>query len=113
IRGAARIQYLHVQHAIDADLHVVLGDADLLGNIERFFLQVVFVGDALDERDEDVKPRLDRAAVTPERLDDERTLLGNHDRRLHQHEEDQHHDGQYDVHSTHAASLLSGPTDMQ
>jgi hypothetical protein len=51
-----RIEHLHVQHRVDAHLHVVAGDADLLGDVERVFLEAVPVGDSLEERHQDVKP---------------------------------------------------------
>src|SRR5690606_40085584 len=66
----ARIEHLQVQHAVDADLHVVLRDADLLRNVERLLLEVVLVCDALEERYEDVKARLQSTAVAAEGLDD-------------------------------------------
>ena len=94
VRGAAGIEHLQIQHAVDADLHVVLGDADLLGNIERLFLEGVPVGDAFDERKQDVKPGLDRAAVAAESLDDEGALLRHDDGGLHQDDDDEHDDRQ-------------------
>jgi hypothetical protein len=114
VRSAAGIQHLQVQHAVDAHLDVVPGDADLFGDIERFLLERVPVRDALGERYQDVKARLDRAAESTERFDDECTLLRHHDCSLHQHDEDEHDDGQGDVHAgTHSATLLSDGTDMQ
>ena len=34
VGGEMRIEHLHVEHRIDADLHVVARDADLLGDVE-------------------------------------------------------------------------------
>ena len=35
VRRARGIHHLQIQHAVDADLHVVLRDADLLGDVDR------------------------------------------------------------------------------
>ena len=75
-----RIEHLHVQHRVDTHLDVVARDADLLGDVERLFLEAVPVGNALDERNQDVKPGLQRAAVLAEILDHVRALL-RHDGR--------------------------------
>ena len=89
-----RIQHLHVQHRIDAHLHVVAGDADLLGDVDRDLLQAVPVGDLLDERNQDVEAGLQRAAVLAEILDHEGALLRHHGRGLRQHDDDD--DGDHD-----------------
>jgi len=44
-----RVQHLEEEHAVDADLHVVPGDADLGRDVERLFLQGVPVPDDVDE----------------------------------------------------------------
>jgi hypothetical protein len=84
---------LHIQNAIDADLHVVFGDANLLRNIERFLFQVVLVRNAFDERHEDVEACLYRAAISAEILDDECALLRHDCRRLHDDDDDDGDDG--------------------
>jgi hypothetical protein len=73
-----RIEHLHVQHRIDADLHVVARDADLLGDVDRDLLQAVPVGDLLDERHQNVKAGLQGAAVLAQILDHVRALLRHH-----------------------------------
>src|SRR5690606_34196769 len=89
----ARIQHLQIQHAIDADLHVVLGYADLLGNIQRLFLQRMAIGNALDEGNQDMEAGLDGAAVTPQVLHDIGASLWHHHGSLHQDDDHQHHQG--------------------
>ena len=84
VRRARGIHHLQIQHAVDADLHVVLRDADLLGNVDRGLLQAVPVRDALDAGHEDVEARMQGLAVLAEPLDDERALLRHDDRRLEQ-----------------------------
>src|SRR5688572_7102012 len=82
VGGPARVQHLHVEHAVDADLDVVARDADLLRDVHRLLLEVVLVGDAVEEGLQDVEPGLDRAVVTAERLDDVSALLRHDDRGL-------------------------------
>ena len=48
----------------------VLGDVDLLRDVERHFLQRVLVGDALDEGHDELEARRERAVVLAELLDD-------------------------------------------
>src|SRR5690606_17989554 len=88
------IENAQVEHAVDADLDVVLRDAHLLGNVDRLFLQRVLVRDALDERNENVKAGLQRAAVLAEHLDDVGALLRHDDRGLRNH--DDHEDRECD-----------------
>src|SRR6185503_3413360 len=92
VRRARRIEDLHVQDAVDADLDVIPRDADLLRDVDRHLLQAVLVGDALHERREDVEPGLQRAAVFAPQLDDVRALLRYDDRRLRQEEDREHRD---------------------
>ena len=90
VGGQVRIEHLHVEDRVDADLDVVARDADLLGDIEGLLLQAVPVGDALHERHQNVKARLQRAAVFAEVLDDVGALLGHHGRGLGQHDDHGH-----------------------
>ena len=60
-----RIHHLHVQHRIHAHLHIVAGDADLFGNIDRDFLEAVLVGDPLHERHENMKTGRQGTTVLP------------------------------------------------
>jgi len=90
VRGEPRIGHLVVDDAVDRELRVVLRDADLLGNIERHFLEHVTVGHAVDERHDQVQARLERAEELAEPLDHPGVLLG-HD--AHALEEDHHHHG--------------------
>ncbi len=57
VRGALGVQDLQVEHAVDADLDVVLRDADLFGDVDGHLLQRMLVGDPLDEGDENVESR--------------------------------------------------------
>ena len=70
-----RIGHLVVEDAVDAELGVVLGDADLLGHVERHFLQRMHVGDAVEERDDEVEPGSSMPWKLPEALDHPRALL--------------------------------------
>ena len=55
VRRAGGIEDFEVQDAVDRDLYVVARDADLLGNVERDFLQRMLVADGVEERHEDVE----------------------------------------------------------
>ena len=87
-----RIHHLHVQHRVDAHLHVVAGDADLFGDVDRDFLEAVPVGDPLHERHENMKPGRQRAAVLAQVLDHVGALLRHHRRGLGNHNDDQYGD---------------------
>ena len=67
-------------------------NADLLGDIDRLFLEAVPVSDALDEWNENVKAGLDRAAVAAEALDHEGALLRDDGGRLGEHDDRQEND---------------------
>jgi len=75
VRSEARIGDLVIQDAVDPELGIVLGDADLLGHIERHFLQGMRVGDAVEEGDDEVEAWLERAVEAPEALHHPCTLL--------------------------------------
>ena len=94
VRGTLRIEDLEVQNAVDRDLHVVLRDANLLGHVDRALLQRMPVANAVEERPQDVKTRLQRAVVTAKPLHDPRLLLRNdaRDARYHDHREDRDDD---------------------
>ena len=96
IGGALGVQNLQVEDPVDPDLHVVLGNAHLLGDVDRQFLQAVFVGRPLDKGQQDVKSGAQRAAVLAEILHHVGALLRHDDRRLGQHQHDQHGDGHGD-----------------
>ena len=87
-----RIQHLHVEHRIDAHLHVVARDADLFRDVDRDFLEAVPVGHSLDEWNQNVEAGLQRAAVLAQILDDVGALLRHHRGGLRQHD---HHDHGY------------------
>src|SRR5882757_8467431 len=88
VRGEMRIHHLHVEHRIDAHLDVVAGDADLLGDIDRDFLETMPVRDLLDEWNEDMEAGLEGAAVLAQVLDHECTLLRHHRRGLRHDDDD-------------------------
>src|SRR5262249_49104500 len=74
------VENLQVEHGVDADLDVVSGDANLLGDVDRLLLQVVPVSNAFHKGNQDMKPGLQRAAVPAETLHDVGALLGHHRR---------------------------------
>ena len=51
-RSALRIEHSQIKHSIDADLHIVASDADLLWNIYSDFLEAVPITNNINERDE-------------------------------------------------------------
>src|SRR6185312_1149706 len=94
IRGEVRVEHLHIQDGVNTNLHVVPRDADLLGDVERLLFQTVSVSNALDERNQDMKPGLQRTAVLAEALDDVCALLRNYGRGARDHDYD--HNGERD-----------------
>src|SRR3989454_5995171 len=111
--GEALIGHLVIQDAVDPKLGIVLGDADLLGHIERHFLQGMRVGDTVEEGDDQVEAWLERAVEAPEALHHPGAWLRNNAHALddegHDHAQNQNpwpvarqrgnyrgNDGQYD-----------------
>src|SRR5574344_1644370 len=80
VRGLRRIHHLHVEDAVDRHRDVVLRDALLRRHVDRLLLQRVLVGDAVEERHQDVETGVQRALVLAEPLHDVRRLL-RHDHR--------------------------------
>jgi hypothetical protein len=108
VRGARRVEHLQVQHTVDADLHVVFRDADLLGDIERLLLQAVAVGDPLHERNQYMEAGRHRAAVLAEDFDDVRALLRHDDGRLRDDDDGEHRrDDGDDQNLVHCSFLLT------
>ena len=87
-----RIEHLHVQDSIDSDLHVVARDADLLGDIQRDFLEAMPVGDPLEKRYQHIKPGMQRAAVLAQVFDDVGGLLRHDGRGFCNHDHDDYRD---------------------
>ncbi len=85
-----RIHDLHIEHRIDPHLNVVASDANLLGDVDRYFLEAVPVGHFLEERREDVKAGLQGAAVLAQVLDDVGALLRHHHGGFRDHDHDDH-----------------------
>jgi hypothetical protein len=107
VRRFGGIEYLQIQHTIDANLNVVLGNADLFGNIDRLFFEVVFVGHTFDEWNQDMEPGLNGATVTAEIFDHERSLLGHDFGSLHQNNDREycHHQRHIKTHNVLHAEL--------
>jgi hypothetical protein len=75
VAGAHRVGDLEVQDAVHLQLGVVLGDADLAGHVQRHFLQRMLVGHALDEGDDELQARGQRAVVLAQAFDHPGVLL--------------------------------------
>ena len=82
IGSLAGVHHLQVEHAVHADLDVVRGDTDLLLDVDGLFLEGVAVGDAFEERDENVESRRQRSRVPAQVFDDVGVLLRHNYRRL-------------------------------
>ena len=74
----AWVGYLEIDDAIDSELGVVAGDTHLAGHIERDFFQGVFVGDAVDKRNQDIQAGVEHFVEAAEALDHIGFLLGHH-----------------------------------
>src|SRR5581483_9670559 len=101
-----RIEHLHVKDRVDTDLDVIPRDANLFGNIERLLLQAMPVGDALDERNQNVKSGMERAAVPAETLDDVRALMRNHSRGPRDDNQDHNCKRNEDIRDMHAGGSV-------
>src|SRR5207253_162038 len=66
VRGALGIEHLEVKDAVHRHLHVVLGDADLLGDVDGDLLQRVLVAHRVHEGHQDVKAGVERAGELAE-----------------------------------------------
>ena len=78
IAGTFGIGHEEIQDAVDLELGVVLGDADLAWHVERDFLETVAIGYAVNERNDDVQARRQDAVKTSQSFDDKGTLLRYH-----------------------------------
>ncbi len=103
VGGQLGIGHLEVQDAVHLQLGVVLGDTDLAGHIERHFLEHVLVGDAVDERDDDIQAGRQRGMETPETFHHPGILL-RHDLECLDDEDDG--GKQYEQGDFHVFSLL-------
>jgi hypothetical protein len=91
VRGELGIGDLEVQDAVDLELRVVLGDADLAGDVEGYFAQVVLVGDAVDERQHEIESRRQDGVEPSQPLDHQRVLL-RHDADRLDDDDDRHNE---------------------
>ena len=94
VAGAHGVGHLEIKNAVDLQLRVVAGDADLACDVERDFLENVFVGHLVDERHQKAKARRQRAVVLSEALDHPGVLLGHDLDRLR--DKDSDDEEQYD-----------------
>ena len=88
IGGPLGIQHFEVQDSIDGHLNIVPRDADLLRDIRGLFFQGVFVADGIDERDQNVKSRVQHGGKLPESLHDIGVLLRHDPDRFGEEDED-------------------------
>mmetsp|Transcript_40114 Transcript_40114/g.106415 ORF Transcript_40114/g.106415 Transcript_40114/m.106415 type:complete len:298 (-) Transcript_40114:3-896(-) len=70
-----RIDDTQVENAIDADRHVVPGDRLLIGDQHRLLFEGVHVGNAVDERQQEVDARVQDLLEFSKSFDDPRQLL--------------------------------------
>ena len=80
------IQDLHVKHRVDTNLDIIPRNTDLFGDVECLFLQAVPIGNAVDERDQNMETSVERAAVLAEIFDYVRALLWNDGRGARDHD---------------------------
>ena len=77
VGGELRVDHLEVDDPVHRELRVVLGDADLLGDVQRHFLERVLVGHAVDEGHDHVEPRGQHLVELAQALDHPGLLLGD------------------------------------
>lgn len=83
-----------VAHPVDHHLDVVLGHAGLAVDIDGFFLERMFVGNAINEGNQQVKARVQCLGVFAEALDHIGITLRHDLRRLGDCDDDQSQKGQ-------------------
>ena len=71
---------MEVDDAVHGKLGVVAGDADLAGNVQRHFFERVAVGDAVNERNQDVQTGGQRVVKSAEAFNDVNFLLRHDDK---------------------------------
>ena len=74
-RGGGLVANLDVDHAIDLNEDVVLGDGGQVGDGDGLLLERVHVGDAVNRRDQQVNPGAKGPDVLAESFDHKRLLL--------------------------------------
>jgi hypothetical protein len=72
---SARIQDLHVQHTVNTNLNVVLGNTDLLVDIRGLLFQRMFIGDTVQKRKKNVEARIQCFAVLTQTFNNKSVLL--------------------------------------
>ena len=80
--SAFRVCDLVEENAVNRELSVVAGDADLGGGVERNFLQTVPICNSINERNDDVEAGGHRLMELPQTLYRPSLLLGNDDKAL-------------------------------
>ena len=82
VRGQHRIRNLEIQHTVDLQLRIVLGNTDLTRQIQRHFLQHMSIGDTVDKGHHDIQPRQQSGMKFTQALDHPGVLLRYHFYRL-------------------------------
>ena len=75
-----RIGYLEIDNAVNGKLGVVAGDTNLAGNVQRHFFERVAVGNAVNERNQDVQTGGQRVVKSAEAFNDVNFLLRHDDK---------------------------------
>ena len=75
-----RVGDLEVDDAVNGKLGVVAGNTDLAGNVQRHFFQRVAVGDAVNERNQNVQTGGQRVVKSAEAFNDVNFLLWHDDK---------------------------------
>ena len=100
VAGALRIDHPEIDETVHGDLHVVAGDAGLARHVDHLLAHLMAVGDAIEEWDQDVEPRLQDLAELTETLDHKGVPHGDDARGLPQkHERNEKQDRQEGQHA--------------
>ena len=83
-----RIEDLHVQNTIYTNLHVVVGDTNLLGNVDGLFLENVPVRNSVDERKQNMEAGIELSIEFTEPLNNVCVLLRHNYSRLEEDDDD-------------------------
>ena len=78
VRCLVCVANAEVKDAVDFDLDVVLGDGELLVDVEDLLLEGMVVGDGVHEGDLEIETGLECATIAAESFDHELVALRHH-----------------------------------
>ena len=88
-----RVLDLKVDETVHLNAHIVLGDANLGGDVHHLFLQTEFVCGPVHKGDQNMEARIEGAMELSQALNDDGTFLRDDQGAFEEHDKDQDGDG--------------------